>query len=291
MSMIPLQPEARAVKAMTLLITTLMVVLAIAALSGAAALRHVDTDWRHTLTDSWTLELDSPEPGRAPSQAEIDKALAILGAIPGIKSVRPLGADELNRLLQSWLGDPSVLAQLPLPALIDIALDPDHPAASAAVALQLRASLPNARLDDHGAWTRDMADLARTGEAIGLAMLLIVTLTAMLAVAATARARLAVNRPEIELLHRIGASDTFIAKQFETGAFRSAVAGALLGAIIATAGGGALAALAPSVAPLALRLRLTPFDLAALAAVPVGFVALVSLVTRSTARSLLRSLT
>jgi len=275
---------------MSLLVTALMVVLGLTVLAGAAALRHVDREWRHAITDSWTLELNAADPGHAPSPDEIDLAVTTLRAIPGIVTVRQIEAAELDHLLQPWLGDPATVAQLPLPALFDIAIDPDRPPDPAFVDGRIRTALPNARLDDHQAWTRDLSRLARTGEAMGLALFAIVIVTATLTVAATARARLAVNRPEIELLHRIGASDAFIAQQFESGAFRSAVAGALLGLVITAAAGAAIVALGPAVAPLAVHLRLTLVDFAALAAVPVGIVVLATLVTRSTARALLRRL-
>ena len=291
MASIPLQPETRAIRAMSLLVTALMVVLGITVLAGSAALRHVDVEWRHAMADRWTVELNAGDPGRPASQADMQQALTALSAVPGIKAARPVEPEELTRILQPWLGDPAMVAQLPLPALIDIVVDSDKPPDAAAVARQLQGILPDARLDDHGAWTRDLSRLATTGEAMGLGMFAMIVITAILTVAAAARARLAINRPEIELLHRIGASDGYIAHQFETSAFRSAVAGAVLGTAFAAAAGVLLLKLGPSIAPLAAQLRLTRTDWIALAAVPVGLVMLVTFVTRSTARALLRRLT
>lgn len=291
MASIPLQPETRAIRAMSLLVTALMVVLGITVLAGSAALRHVDVEWRHAMADRWTVELNAGDPGRPASQADMQQALTTLSAVPGIKAARPVKPEELTRILQPWLGDPAMVAQLPLPALIDIVVDSDKPPDAAAVARQLQGILPDARLDDHGAWTRDLSRLATTGEAMGLGMFAMIVITAILTVAAAARARLAINRPEIELLHRIGASDGYIAHQFETSAFRSAVAGAVLGTAFAAAAGVLLLKLGPSIAPLAAQLRLTRTDWIALAAVPVGLVMLVTFVTRSTARALLRRLT
>src|SRR6185437_11553524 len=113
---------------------------------------------------------------------------------------------------------------------------------------------------------------------------------ATLTIAATARARLAVNRDEIELLHSLGATDGFIAGQFQAGAFRATIAGVAAGTVLAAAVIFAIVRGAPPVIPFVAELRLGPADWAALALVPVGALLLAMLVTRWTAYGLARRL-
>jgi cell division transport system permease protein len=284
MTRIPFRSERRTMSTLSVLVTGLMVAHGILVLAGAATLRHVDSEWRHALVDRWTVELD------AAHTADADRAVTVLRTMRGVTDVRLVPPDEIRRLLQPWLHDAALTAELPLPALIDLAIDRTQPPSAAELAQQISAALPGAKLDDHGGWTRDLLRLAEAGEAMGLAIFGTIALTAMLTVAATARARLAVNRQEIELLHTLGATDGYIAGQFQAGALRSTVIGVLIGAAIAGAVIAALLKSAPSVIPFVSELRLVPTDWAVLAAVPVGAVVLAMLVTRWTAYGLARRL-
>jgi cell division transport system permease protein len=289
MARIPLQPETRAVRALSLTVTSLMVAVGIMALAGAAAFRHVDLDWRRALSDRWTVEIEASDPAHPVSPDDIAHVIETLSGFPGILQSRVLEPQDVRRLLQPWLGADGVSA-LPVPVLIDIRLDAEKPPDSIIVAHAVSGAAAGARLDDHGAWTRDLLRLAQTGEDLGLALFAVVMLTMVLIVAAAARARLAINRPEIELLHQIGASDGYIARQFQSGAFASAVAGAILGTLMAGGAGFALMRAGNSFAPLAPQLRLGPIDWAILAAAPLGAVLLTTFVARGAAYALIRRL-
>ena len=281
MSGIPFKSEQRTMRALSVLVTSLMVALGILVLAGAATLRHVDTAWRHALTDRWTVETTA---------ADADKTVATLKTTQGVADVRIVPAEEMRRLLQPWLHDTALTAELPLPTLIDVMIDRDRPPSAAALAQKLAGAVPSAKLDDHGAWTRDLLHIAEAGEAIGLTVFAAIALTAVLTVAATARARLAVNRDEIELLHSLGATDGFIAGQFQAGALRATVVGVVAGAALAAAVIFGVIKGAPPVIPFVSQLRLAPADWAVLALVPVGALLLALLVTRWTAYGLARRL-
>ncbi len=301
MARMPLRPEARAMQTVSLLITALMVALGIAALAAAAALRHVDLDWRVALEDRWTVELPGAAPANPDEAAQKPdetaqkpddgaRAVAVLRGLPGVADANLLGADEVRHLLQPWLGDAAEMPDLPLPRLIDLRLDPAGPADHAALAKQIAGAVPGATLDDHSRWTGELEHLAQTGEVLGLVLFGIALLAAMLTVTAVARARLAVNQPEVRLLHQIGASDGYIARQFHRHAIRVSVPGALLGTVLAAGAGFALIKKGADFAPLLPRLRLDQFDWAALAAVPIAAVLLTGFVAQATAWALVRRL-
>ena len=201
-------------------------------------------------SNRWTVELDSAH------AADADHVVGILQSQSGIGEVRLVPPDEIRRLLQPWLHDAALTAELPLPVLIDLKIDRTHPPSEAALTQLLSAASPGVKLDDHGSWTRDLLRLAEAGEAIGLAIFGAIALTAMLTVAATARARLAVNAQEIELLHSLGASDGYIAGQFQAGALRSTSIGVVIGTVIAGAVVAVLLKGAPSMIPFISQLRL-----------------------------------
>jgi cell division transport system permease protein len=290
MTRIPLRTENQAMSALSVLVTGLMVALAILMLAGAAAIRHIDLEWRHALADRWTVELDASDPAHPPAESDIQQTVATLQAMPGIAEVRPVGTDEIRSLLQPWLRDPALIAELPLPVLLDVRLDPGAPVQPSVIARDISAKLPNAKLDDHGAWTRDLLRIAQTGEALGLAFFAATALTIILSIAATTRARLATNASEIALLHTIGATDSYIVRQFRAGAFRSAAIGAFSGVVIAALAAVAFIENGPTVAPFASQFRLDRIDWAILACIPFAAVLLATLIAGLTVRSSVRRL-
>jgi cell division transport system permease protein len=269
---------------------SLMITLALLALTGAAAFRHVDIKWREALSDRWTAELPATDQRRLISQTDIDMAIALLQAIPGIEKATPLEPQEIRRLLKPWLGDNDSLAELPLPILIDIKIDRTSPPAFEIVQQKLSDALKGAKLDNHHDWTKNLVGLARAGEVLGLALFATIMISAMLTVVLAARSRLAVNRVEIELLHVIGASDRYIAKQFQAGAFRSALIAAVAAVTIVGGIVPALIAIGGEFAPLIPELRLEAIDWAIIASVPVCAVLIATVVARVTVGALLRRL-
>ena len=287
MTGIPLQSETPGVRTLSVIVTAMMVALGILVLTGAAAIRHVDIEWRHALVDHWTVELETADPAHP---IDLDHVLATLRAIPGVTDALPIAAEEMRRLLRPWLRDDSLTAELPLPVLIDLKVDPIAHLSASAMARQTSATIPNARFDDQGSWTADLLRMAQAGEALGVALFAAIALTALSTIAATARARLAMNAQEIELLHTLGATDGYIAGQFQAAPFRSAIIGALAGTVIAVAAIWVLANANLSVTPVIPLLRLALVDWVMLAAVPIGAVLLTILVARMTAYMLARRL-
>lgn len=283
MARIPLQPETRAARALSLTVTALMVALGIVALAAASALHRAEMSWQTALVDHWTVELPLSASGDPPSQTEVDRAAAALAAVPGVSGARPIGPDEVGRLLRPWLGDGVPMAELPLPALIDLSIDPAHPPSRLALEQRIAPLVQGARVDDHGAWTHDLAQLAATAEALSIAIFAAIVVIMTLSIAAAARTRLAINRPDIELMHTIGASDGYIARQVQVGALRLAVMGALIGIALASAAIVALLSAGRDFAGLLPRLDFQPMDFAVLAAVPIAAILLATLVARGTA--------
>ena len=165
------------------------------------------------------------------SAARIETILAVLRQTSGIRSVHLLTSSETSRLLESWLGSPVPLEELPVPRLIDVEIDPASTIDMPKLATQLGAVVPEIRLDDYrpavgGLRTRTWAVQALLGAVIGGALLLVATSAAFATGAA-----FAARRSDIELLHLLGADDRQITQPYTA---RSLVR-ALIGCGIAAA--------------------------------------------------------
>jgi cell division transport system permease protein len=262
----------------------LTITLAILALTATIAFRHADKNWRDALSARWTLELPAGDYGEPADQTDIDAAIAILQAIPGIRKATPLEPQEMKRLLKPWMGDNASLPELPLPILIDIDIDSINPPVFETVQKKLSNAIEGAKLDNHQDWSKNPIALSRTAVVLGLATFLTIMIGGMLTVVLAVRSRLAFNRLEIELLHIIGANDLYIVKQFQAGAFRSSLIAACAAVSIAAAIVGG------RFAPLIQQLRLEAVDWAIIASVPVCAVLLATFVARIATGALLRRL-
>jgi cell division transport system permease protein len=217
------------------------------------------------------------------SAARVAAAVALLKATPGIADARVLGKADVDRLLEPWLGKETMAADLPVPALIDVRLKPGTDLDTAALAMRLAAAIPTAHLDDHKPWLAHMVRFARTLQSLAVCIALLVGLATVALVVFATRAGLAVHGDAIEVLHLIGARDSYIAGQFQRYTLRLALGGALLGLLLA---GGVMVLLgsvaANLEAPLLPRMQLQPLHLAMLAMVPAAAVALATFTARRT---------
>ncbi len=254
-----------------------MVFLATVALAGAIALNALMVDWRDSARDTATVQI-AVDDGHDMDRKVAD-ALRILRATPGVAGAEPLADDQVDRLLEPWLGPNSVASGLPVPRLIDVALEPDHGIDLAALAVKLEAAVPGASLDDHEPWLDRLVSLARGIQGLALGVVAIVgTATVAIIIFAT-RAGLAAHADAIEVLHLIGARDGYIARQFRRHCLKSALQGGIPG--------GALAALTVAVITvLAARLE-TPL----LASSSLGYGDWIALLLPAVAGALLAALT
>lgn len=213
-------------------LTLLMVFLAGLALAAVMDLERALARWDASLTGTLTVELPAQT---APNDKSLDAALAVLHAAPGIKSATPIDRAAIAKLIEPWLGTALSPADLELPRLIDVRLDPAGHADLAALRAKLTAAVPNTMLDDHQLWLDSLAHFARSAELTAIAILVLIGGVAVISVSFATRTGLAVHRDTIELLHLMGAHDAYVARQFERQALRLALIGGAIGLALAAA--------------------------------------------------------
>ncbi|KZD12718.1 cell division protein FtsX [Oceanibaculum pacificum] len=223
-------------------IVAVMVFLAVLAVAGLLAAQNVVGRWQWALSGTLTVQVPPPTDAKTAATLEgrIGQIVDLLRRTPGIASATPLSEPETRALLEPWLGAGTAIEELPLPRLIDVTLIPNAGVDFAALEGRLAALAPGATLDDHGRWLGDLVRLAQSVEAVAAAIVALVALAAVAAVVFAVRTGLAIHREVIDVLHLIGARDSYIAREFARQAFTLSLLGALLGALLA---GGALAVL------------------------------------------------
>jgi cell division transport system permease protein len=170
-------------------------------------------EWQSEVAREVTIQI-RPVPGRD-LEAEVGKAVAIARAVPGIAEVRPFSKEESARLLEPWLGTGLALDDLPVPRLIVVKVAPAAAPDLASLRKTLAGQVLGASMDDHRGWIDRMRVMTRTAVLGGAGILLLVFAATVLSVTFATRGAMATNRPIVEVLHFIGAQDSFIAGHFQ----------------------------------------------------------------------------
>lgn len=267
--------------------------LAALTLVAALALNELALRWQAGLSGSLTIEV--PSSGREDEgqlRQRLDATIEFLKTAPGITHVRLLPPAEIEELVQPWLGTPKAGSFLPLPSIIEATIAVEARGGLPDLTKGLSALTPEAVLNDHGLFLSRLLHLAQLTRLVSFGLVGVIGITAVGAVAAAVKARFAALRGDVELLHTIGATDGYIARQFERQAVGVAGLGGISGALAAVGTIFLLsdAARALSNNTLLGNLRIEPADWAIVAAVPVLAVTIAVLSARWTVLRALRTL-
>jgi len=171
------------------------------------------SDWQSEVGREVTIQV-RPVSGHD-IQADVNAAIAVAQNTPGVAAVRAYTKQESEALVEPWLGSGLALNELPIPRMIVVKLASGMTPDFAAMRVALAAKVPSASLDDHRGWIGRMRAMAETAVAVGVAILALVVVVTVLSVTFATRGAMATNRPIIEVLHYVGATDSFIAAQFQ----------------------------------------------------------------------------
>lgn len=188
-----------------------MCYLAVLAAGGLVLINRSVEAWTGDLSREITVQLR--EVAGRNMEEDLAKAAAILKATPGILKVTVLDEKAAIELLEPWIGGIEGLEDLPVPRLIAVEIDPDHPPDFAALETQLRNEVPGVSLDTHKRWQAELTRMARVLTTLAYAILVLIGLCAIAIVVFATRAALEANREVVEVLHLVGARDSFIARQ------------------------------------------------------------------------------
>jgi cell division transport system permease protein len=208
----PIVPKATIAGRALVAVIAIMTFLASITIGAVMLLRAAAGDWQSELAREVTIQI-RPEAGRD-IEADIAKAAAIAGAVRGIAEVRPYSKHESTQLLQPWLGG-LALDELPVPRLIAVAIAPGEVPDLERLRGALAEQVPPASLDDHREFVGHMRLMSRSMVAGATGVLALVMIATVLSVTFATRGMMATNRQVIEVLHFIGAKNSFIAGHFQ----------------------------------------------------------------------------
>jgi cell division transport system permease protein len=108
-----------------------------------------------------------------------------------------------------------VMDSIPIPGLISVTFKKNTTTDLVSLENELKTVAPRARIDTHESWLSDVVRFTGALQFAAFLLTLIIGITTLVAVAGAVRSKLAENKEELELLHLMGASDSYIAKQLQ----------------------------------------------------------------------------
>jgi len=240
----PLLPPAPDSDRPLFFVVAIIVALACASAIVARSAWSAADAWTAGLDGAMTVQVRSDtgnnpgaNPGsRAENTANITaQAEAALRSVAGVTSARALDASELDALLKPWFGDDGAPAGAPLPILIDVQLDTIAPAVVSDLTAALERAGIDASVDDHESWARDLRRAAGAARTLALATFALLVAAAIAVTSFATRTSLAARADVVDVLHLVGADDTYIASEFTRRFLGLGVRAGLLGATLAFA--------------------------------------------------------
>jgi cell division transport system permease protein len=223
------------------LLIALMTVLAMLGLAASFALAEMTERWSSGLENRMTVEIPAEGADGKLIEAAVvkdmtDKALHLLESHPAIADAEAMSEKEVQDLISPFLGEDLVMDSIPLPGLISVRVQDGADIDVKTLENRLKSIAPQARIDTHESWLNDVMRFTGALQFAAVLLTLIIAVTTLVAVAGGVRSKMAVHKDELELLHLMGASDSYIARQLQRHtlilAFQGGVAGMLAGALL-----------------------------------------------------------
>jgi cell division transport system permease protein len=213
----------RSLMAVVAIMTFLVALTAGSVLLIAAAA----SDWSSQVAREVTIQV-RPVDGHD-IESEIAKAMLAARATDGVSDVQAYTREETERMLVPWLGEGLDLSDLPIPRLIVVKIAAGSLPDFAALRKTLTDSVVGASLDDHRFWIARLTAMAQAMVLAGLVILALMVVATALSVVFATRGAMAGNKDVVEVLHFVGAHDSFIANEFQRHFLWLGLKGGLIG--------------------------------------------------------------
>jgi cell division transport system permease protein len=212
------------------LVITIMCFLASLTAGAVYMMKQSADDWLRGMASEVTVQVEVKEGTDADKR--VSEVAAFLMRQRGIANARPLSLADMRELLEPWLGQSDALDALPVPRLIAVELDRASPPEFDALRNEIKRSFgEEVTVDDHRRWQRQIQTITRSFALGGFAILLLVGAATTAIIVSATKSAMASNRDIVEVLHFVGATDRFIAREFERHFLRLGVRAGVVGAL------------------------------------------------------------
>ncbi|MEL6375122.1 MAG: ABC transporter permease [Pseudomonadota bacterium] len=224
----PIVPPEKVTGQSLTLVIAIMCFLACLTAGAVYMINQSASAWLRDIASEVSVQV---EPRNNTNTAQVIRNVTnLLRRTPGIESARILSVDDSAKLLEPWLGQSDILKTLPVPRIIALQLDRNAPPDLDALRQTLATRFTAVTLDDHRHWQKQIRTVTGSFALGGFAILVLVCLATTAIIVSATRSSMASNREIVEVLHFVGATDKYIAGEFERHFLRLGIKAGLIGA-------------------------------------------------------------
>ena len=227
----PIVPAGSVTGKSLTLVVAIMCFLACLTAGAVYLMNQSANAWLRDIASEITVQVEVRD--KVDIERRVRDVAAFLGRQPGIVNTKPLTLEASASLLEPWLGQTEGLKSLPVPRMIAVEVDRSNPPDFTALRASLGGQFPGVSLDDHRHWQQQIRTVTRSFALGGLAILMLVGAATTAIIVSATRSALASNREIVEVLHFVGATDRFIAREFEKHFLRLGIRAGIFGAVLA----------------------------------------------------------
>jgi cell division transport system permease protein len=230
-NMSPIVPRASIAGRALVAVVAIMTFLASITTGAVLLVSASATEWQSEVASEITIQV-RPVAGRD-IERDVTAVASAVRAEPGILDVRPYTKEESGKLLEPWLSSGLSLDDLPVPRMIVARAAPGTRLDLEGLRSRVTQLAPSASVDDHRAWIDRMRSMTGATVFAGIGVLALVIIATIISVSFATRGAMAANRPIVEVLHFVGASDRYIANRFLRHFLRLGLKGGVIGCVAA----------------------------------------------------------
>ena len=216
------------------IVTTISVFLFTITLAGFFMVSSLVHSWDKGIVNGWTVQI-MPADNIEETDLRVNKVINFFEKHTAIEKVRIISDKQINKLMAPWLGSDVDITSLPIPKLIDVRAKSSVEINFDKIAQDLSETAPYTTINSHQVWLKKLINFAQSVKILASAILLTVLTISAFSIFYATKTSLGIHQNIIEILHIMGATDDYIAKQYARRSFfiglLSGLVGVCLGAL------------------------------------------------------------
>ncbi|MCH2548188.1 MAG: hypothetical protein MK052_11350 [Alphaproteobacteria bacterium] len=210
-------------------IVAFMVCLTGLMLAGSLSLGTIMHRISGNYLNSFTIQI----PAAAAVTVQPETVVQLVRNNDWVVSAHEISKEEMQALIEPWLGNAEGVENLPLPMLIEVKILEGAAVDLPALERRLQELAPGAEIDDYKQWMTRFSQFSSGVQYMIFTLAGMIILTTLAIVVLAAKTALRLHQQTVEVLYTIGAQDDYIAAQFQQNAMRLVFRGAARGSLVA----------------------------------------------------------
>lgn len=217
------------------IVTIISVFIFTITLTGYLLINHAAQNWDRDIAEGLTVQILPSEQAleKAENDLRTNKVVHFFENLPQVEKVVLLQDKKVEKLLKPWMGENVDLKLLPVPKLLDVKLKQGTDFDFGQVTQQLKQIAPYASLDSHRMWLAKLLKFAASVKFLTFSILMMILGVSAFSIFYATRMSLGIYGNVIEILHIMGATDSYVARQYAVRSFWIGFAAGLIGMLLA----------------------------------------------------------